>query len=232
MLFHNYRKFGNFIFARNEYGVYCIPAGAAHRPASRCVMRGEVWERKTVQFMLENCRGEAVITAGAFFGDALPALSKVCKWVWAFEPNPENHHCAQLTVLLNDLRNVTLCRAGLGERCETRQLVVKDHQGRSLGGASQIANITDRGSESVPVELVTIDSMAYDQANIAIIHLDLEGFEEYALRGARKTIERYRPLLILETVPKNLDGYHVERQLEEQSYLLAPIPTQRDAMAV
>jgi len=135
-------------------------------------------------------------------------------------------------VLLNDLRNVTLCRAGLGERCETRQLVVKDHQGRSLGGASQIATITDRGSESVPVELVTIDSMAYDHANISIIHLDLEGFEEYALLGARKTIERYRPLLILETVPKSLDGYRVDRQLEEQSYLLAPILTKQDATAV
>ena len=189
MLFHNYRKFGNFIFASNEYGSYCIPAGAAHRPASRCVMGGEVWERNTVQFMLENCRGEAVITAGAFFGDALPALSKACKWVWAFEPNPENHRCAQVTVLLNDLRNVTLCQAGLGERREQRQLVVKDYQGRSLGGASQIAGITtDRGPESVSVELVTIDSIAYGHANISIIHLDVEGFEEYALRGAKKTI--------------------------------------------
>jgi hypothetical protein len=71
--------------------------------------------------------------------------------------------------------------------------------------------------------------MPYDQANISIIHLDLEGFEEYALRGARKTIERYRPLLILETVPKNLDGYRVERQLEEQSYLLAPKPTMHES---
>jgi hypothetical protein len=74
--------------------------------------------------------------------------------------------------------------------------------------------------------------MAYDHANISIIHLDLEGFEEYALLGARKTIERYRPLLILETVPKSLDGYRVDRQLEEQSYLLAPILTKQDATAV
>jgi FkbM family methyltransferase len=113
--------------------------------------------------------------------------------VWAFEPNPENHRCAQLTVLLNDLRNVTLCQAGLGERCETRQLVVKDHHGRSLGGNSQIADITNRGSESVSVELVTIDSVAYEHANISIIHLDLEGFEEYALQEPGRPLSATAP---------------------------------------
>jgi FkbM family methyltransferase len=222
MLFQKHKKFGDFIFASNEYGAYCIPAAAAHRPASQTVMRGEVWERNTVEFMLQNSRGEAVITAGAFFGDALPALAKVCKWVWAFEPNPENHRCAQITVLLNGLRNVTLCQAGLGEKCEKKQLVVKDYNGRSLGGASQMADITDRGSESVAIDVVTIDSMLAEQTDICIIHLDLEGFEEYALRGARQTIERHRPWLILETVPQSLEGYRVARQLDQQTYLLKP----------
>jgi FkbM family methyltransferase len=224
MLFPTYRKFGDFIFARNEHGSFCIPAAAAHRPAAQCVLRGQVWERRTLEFMLGHCRGGAVITAGVFFGDALPALSRVCRRVWAFEPNPENHRCAQVTVLLNDLRNVVLYRAGLGERCETKQLVVKDHNGRSLGGASQIAEITDRGTEAVPIDLVTIDSILDEQADISIIHLDVEGFEEYALRGARKTIERCRPLLILETVPKGLEGYRVERQLDEETCLLTPVP--------
>jgi FkbM family methyltransferase len=216
------QKFGDFIFARNKYGTYCIPAAAAHRPASKCVMNGDVWENKTVEFMLENCDGEVVITAGAFFGDALPALSNVCKRVLAFEPNPENYRCAQMTVLLNDLRNVTLCRAGLGEKCEKKQLVVKDHGGRALGGASQIADITDRGSEAVSIDLVTIDSMVSEHTNVSIIHLDVEGFEEYALRGARKTIERCRPLLILETVPP-VEGYRVQQQLDEMTHLLVPV---------
>lgn len=223
MLFRHYRKFGDFIFARNEYGSYCVPAAAAHRPASQCVMHGQVWERNTIEFMLANSRSGAVITAGAFFGDALPALSRVCERVWAFEPNPENHRCAQVTVLLNDLRNVTLCEAGLGEKCEKKQLVVKDYGGRSLGGASQIADITDRGSEAVAIDMLTIDSVVDEHTDISIIHLDVEGFEEYVLRGARNTIDRYRPLLILETVPKDLEGYGVQRRLDEQTYLLTPI---------
>jgi FkbM family methyltransferase len=224
MLFRkDFKRFGSFIFARNEYGFYCIPAAASHRPAAECVIGGDVWERKTIDFMLDSSRGEEVITAGAFFGDALPALSKVCQWVWAFEPNPENFRCAQITILLNDLRNVALYQAGLGERREKRKLVVKDHHGRSLGGASQIADITDRGSEAVSIDLVTIDSVVRRDANISLIHLDVEGFEEYALRGAKNTIERCHPLLILETVPQNLAGYRMERQLDDQTYLLGPV---------
>src|SRR5579859_7913378 len=171
MLFRSYKKFGDLIFAKNEYGSYCLPASTAHRPAAEATMRGEVWERKTLEFMLENAKGGTVITAGAFFGDALPALSKVCKNVVAFEPNPENYRCTQMTVLMNDLKNVTVYGYGLGERSESRKLVVKGHDGRSLGGGSQIADITDRGTESVPIDLVAIDEVIPDSADISIIHL-------------------------------------------------------------
>jgi FkbM family methyltransferase len=223
---------GNFIFARNDHGFYCIPVAASWRPAAKCVMAGDVWERKTVEFMLEHCRGAEVVTAGAFFGDALPALSKVCRRVWAFEPNPDNYQCAQITVLLNDLRNVALRQTGLGERCEQRKLVVKDWQGRSLGGGSQIADITDRGHEAVAIDLVTIDSVVDERSAVSIIHLDVEGFEEYALRGAQRTMERCRPLLILETVPKGLDeSYQLERQLDEQTYLLSPVSAEGAVVA-
>jgi FkbM family methyltransferase len=226
VLFHRrrkYQEFGDFIFARNDYGIYCIPAATTHRWATQCLMNGHVWERTTVDFMLEHASGADVITAGAFFGDALPALSKVCKRVWAFEPNPENHRCAQITMLLNNLKNVTLLQAGLGERPEKRELVVKDHDGRSLGGGSQIADISNRGSETVLIDLLTIDSVVSEDAHVSIIHLDVEGFEEFALRGAKQTIERCHPLLILETVPENLEGYRMERQLEKQVYLLSPV---------
>jgi FkbM family methyltransferase len=178
--------------------------------------------------MLANCGDGAVITAGTFFGDALPALSKATAGtVWAFEPSPENYRCAAMTVLLNDLKNVRLQNVGLGEKAEKRQLVVKDRDGRALGGASQIADITDRGTESVPVSLVAVDEVMPRTSSVSVIHLDIEGFEEYALRGAMETIRRNRPLLILETVP-NPDllrflGYRVTRELDAQVSLLEPV---------
>jgi FkbM family methyltransferase len=124
--------------------------------------------------MLANCGQGAGNTAGAFFGDALPALSKATAGtIWAFEPSPENYRCAAMTVLLNDLKNVRLQNVGLGAKAEVLQLVVKDHDGRSLGGGSQIADITDRGTEAVSVSLVAIDEVVPRTSSISIIHLDL-----------------------------------------------------------
>jgi FkbM family methyltransferase len=222
------RRIADCLFATNRYGAYCIPVAAFHRPAAECVLAGKVWEERAIEFMLANCGQGAVITAGAFFGDALPALSKATTGtIWAFEPSPENYRCAAMTVLLNDLKNVRLQNVGLGETAEKRQLVVKDHDGRALGGASQIADITDRGTQSVPVNLVAIDEVIPPASTVSIIHLDIEGFEEYALRGAMQTIRRNRPLLLLETLPKpdllSLLGYRVTRELDVQVLLLEPI---------
>jgi FkbM family methyltransferase len=227
-------KISDFIFSSNRYGVYCIPAAAAHRPAAETVMAGQVWERNTVEFMIAHCSRGDVVTAGSFFGDALPALSQATlNTVWAFEPNPHNYRCSAITTLLNDLKNVELQNAALGERSEIRQLVVRDFAGRALGGASQLVGIADqkaqRGDETVPVNVVAIDDAVPKTSHVALIQLDVEGFEEFALAGAVKTIERSRPRLVLETIPPTSSkagqllarlGYRITRELDAQVVLL------------
>ncbi len=116
----------HFIFATNKHGDYCIPAEAAHRPAAQCVLNGAVWESDTIEFILTHCGEGDILHAGAFFGDALPALSKATRGtVWAFEPNPQSFRAAQITALMNDLKNVKLMNCALGARQEQRKLVVR-----------------------------------------------------------------------------------------------------------
>jgi hypothetical protein len=77
-----------------------------------------------------------------------------------------------------------------------------------------------------------VSGAALSVVAVSIIHLDVERFEAYALRGARKTIVRCQPLLILETVPAHLEGYRMDRQLDHQTCLLTPIAGDvRSAMA-
>ena len=191
-------RLNGMIFASNCYGYYCIPADAKDRPAARYVIAGRIWERETIECMLDHARLADVITAGAFFGDALPALSSVAPpdgIVWAFEPNPENFRCSSTTILLNDLKNVRLANAGLGAETGTSQLITCDFTGR-----------------------------------VSLIQLDIEGFEEFAILGAAKTITRCKPRLILETVPEtgsaamallsNLN-YSIVRRLDSENFLLA-----------
>jgi len=146
------------------------------------------------------------VHAGTYFGDFLPALSQACNpgaKIWAFEPNSENYRCAKITILINDIRNVELKHAGLGERNEKLTLLVSDEKGLARGGTSQI--ILDDKSEisggTETVQIVTIDDLIPSDRSISIIQLDVEGHEKQALTGALSTIKRCLPILVLEVIP-------------------------------
>jgi hypothetical protein len=60
--------------------------------------------------------------------------------------------------------------------------------------------------EQYPVEVVTLDSALEHKPfkSIDVIKIDIEGAELRALRGATKTIERFKPLLLIEIVESAL----------------------------
>jgi FkbM family methyltransferase len=188
------------VIAYNEHGAYCVPLAARHRPAAGRVVNGNVWEAETIDAIVARCGTGDVVHAGTFFGDFLPAISRGCAdgaRVWAFEPNPESHRCAQITTQLNGLTNVTLTHAALGASSGEASMKTSD-DGRALGGASHIVG-DGSGTEQVP--LVALDDVIPPDRDVSIIQLDVEGYELEALRGATGTIQRCSPLLMLESVP-------------------------------
>lgn len=188
------------IIASNEYGSYCVPQASLHRPASQAILHGDVWEPDTIEFMQKNCGNGDIIHAGTYFGDFLPGLSSDLgdgALIWAFEPNKENYRCARITMELNALdENVRLTHAALGPTDGAAMFSVFDGNGRPLGGAS---HVNDHGTESV--KQIALDSVIPAGRRVTILQLDVEGYEEMALRGAEKLIRRDKPMLILETVP-------------------------------
>lgn len=198
----------NALVAYNEYGGYCIPRESIHRPAAQAVMRGEIWEPDTIEFIINNCANGDVVHAGTYFGDFLPRLSlEVAKTaqIWAFEPNPINFRCAEITILLNRLTNVTLCNAGLGEITGKASLQVADIKGKAMGGSSTINNNKNLAglSKHELIGLTKLDDAIPRNREITVIQLDVEGYELQALQGAIGIISNCKPLLILEVVPSN-----------------------------
>ena len=195
------------LVAKNEHGLYCVPRASRHRPASRTVLASRVWEADTIDLVRAADPERDIVHAGAFFGDFIPALARSRRGgalVWAFEPSLENHRCAELTVRLNELDNVTLLHAGLGASAGTAVLATSDRAGTPLGGASRIveAEAEGRWSTSETVDLIAIDEVVDSRRDVAAIQLDVEGGERQALSGAMRTIERCRPLLVLEGLPE------------------------------
>lgn len=153
--------------AYNKYGGYCVPLSSLHRPATQKILLGEVWEHKTLEFMLEHCGTKDIIHAGTYFGDFLPALSKACAIdakIWAFEPQPENYRCAVITTFLNNLANVVLENAGLGSQVGSMPMLVTDRIGQPLGGASRIIDTQKSLKEQIIVkeQLVEVKILKID----------------------------------------------------------------------
>lgn len=175
----------------NKYGGYCVPVAAIHRPVALSVLAGRVWEAETLDLMVAHCGTGDIVHAGAFFGDFLPALAaasaRVGRKIWAFEPSPESYRCAAVTLLLNQIDNVELINAGLGDRQSSGQLVVSNRR-QPLGGGAYIlqgpSNPKDnRAGRTTPVRIVAIDDIVPEDRPVSVIQLDVEGYEERALAG-------------------------------------------------
>jgi len=172
------------------------------------VLQSRVREADTLQLIGDADRDGDVVHAGTYFGDFIPALSRSRESgaiVWAFEPSRENYRCAQITTMLNDLDNVVLTHAALDSHDGGSAILqTSNPQGVPLGGESRIVIDPDRarGQTKEEVQLVTVDEVIARDRRVAIIQLDVEGHEQRALAGAIKTIERWRPLIVVETMPE------------------------------
>lgn len=193
------------IVSYNKYGGYCVPERSRHRPAAQKILSNDVYEPRTIEFITSNCGNGDIVHAGTYFGDFLPALSKGCaanSIVWAFEPNSENYRCADITLQINDVKNVVLTNAGVGSKRERLPMKTADRGGCALGGASHIV-ARDSGAlhGTETIQVVTIDDTIEPNRTVSIIQLDVEGHEKQALIGALETIRRCLPIIILETLP-------------------------------
>ena len=169
---------------------YFLPSYALHRPACSMMMDGQTYEPDThriVALLLDSLDGN-LVHAGTFFGDMLPAFAATGKRIYAFEPVLENYVLARLCMIENGLSNVLLYHSALGEGQGTVKMDVGD--GKHKGGSSHVAD------DGQITSLLSIDSICPE--NIAVIQLDVEGHELPALEGARETILRDNPVIMIE----------------------------------
>ena len=184
---------------------YFVPQYAMHRPAAKRIMAGRYYEPQTHQFVKDffaRVPG-SMVHAGTFFGDMLPNFSSLVPGrVYAFEPVLENYVLANLCVRENDLTNVFLFNAALGEMIDVLRVDTSSEGGTHAGGHSKVGEV----GHLCPV--VTIDG--FDISDLALIQLDVEGFELKALKGALKTIARLTPAIAIEDNSGNCASFLTE----------------------
>ena len=177
------------LHGKNKYGVYSIPKEIAYTYTAQTILDGGVHEDTTIDY-IRSIVGN-IIHAGSGFGDFLPALKK-CDKVWVFEPNKLMYESSLDTISLNQLTNVEIFPYAIGDYNGESKLQHIDENGLEMGPRSEIGDV---GSG---VKMVKLDSIIPKDCKISLIHLDLEGYEFEALKGAKEIIERDKPIIVLE----------------------------------
>ncbi|MGB9845831.1 MAG: FkbM family methyltransferase, partial [Methanothermobacter tenebrarum] len=145
--------------------------------------------------------GESVVDLGANVGYyAIMAAYHLRHFqgsvVYAFEPNPLVFDYLQRNKELNHLSNLTAVQQAAAEKNGTMTLYINPG-GITFGSLRPyLLHLTD----SCEVQVTTLDEFLaqYPESRIGLMKLDIEGAELLALRGAWKTIERYRPIIFYE----------------------------------
>ncbi len=148
-------------------------------------------------------RGGTAVDVGANLGFYAFALSEIADRVVAFEPHPDYAGFA---------------RYMLRGRAELHELALSDRPGRGtfyvplsdrgmvlhLAGSLKRTHSQFSRIETYDVEIRTLDDFAL--TDVRFIKADVEGSEREVLDGARQTIARDRPVILLEL----LAGTHAD----------------------
>ncbi len=112
--------------------------------------------------------------------------------VLAFEPNGSARATLTANLALNHIE----------DRVQVLSCALADFSGRARFTTDlEAANHLDIEPEAKGevVDVCELDTLIEPGARVTLIKIDVEGFDEAVLRGARGTLERERPVLIVET---------------------------------
>jgi FkbM family methyltransferase len=147
--------------------------------------------------------GDVVIDVGANIGwyalvidrSAPPGVD-----IYAFEPDPGNFDLATRNIALNGARGVHLVECALSDSAGTRTLYRYPDKNRGRHSLLPI-----HAGDQISIETTTLD-LFWAEAGLGdrvprFIKIDIEGYELFALKGARRVLEQC-PMVLLEYSPR------------------------------
>jgi len=177
--------------------------------------------------------GGTVIQAGGNCGVYPLLYTEFFKTVVTFEPDPLSFFCLSYNCQVS---GIVKLNAALSDRAENIVMNEVAPGNRGMNKASTISQESSASHADV-IPAMTIDSLEY--IDLRLMQLDLEGNEIKAIDGAKNTIEKHKPVIILEcgnpTDEENIEqhdlvvakmstiGYTKIKQLNRLDVIFMPI---------
>lgn len=199
-------------------------------------------EPDAARFAWELLRpGDHVVDVGAHVGLLTTVLARrvgPTGRVLAFEPDPANRRRLRRALTVNGLPQVTVRDVALSDRRGAGTLLRPDGAWGGFLAPDDGREAFVRGFfpssrvDRIPIQTARLDDLLADHPlpRLALVKVDVDGPELAVLRGARATLQRQRPALLVElsafqgdhgTRPEDLFGF-----LEEAGYRAWGAPRQ------
>lgn len=149
----------------------------------------EDWKQDKDNFMKHVKKFDYVVQAGGCCGMYPRFYGNYFKNVYTFEPDPNSYYCLELNC---QGEKYNMYNVALGDRQMTVKMNVRNK--RNIG-MHKIIKEGD-GGDGLDVKMIPLDKLNLPGCDL--LHLDLEGYEENALKGARELIDKYEPVIITE----------------------------------
>lgn len=172
----------------------------------------DVFYEKLFTYKLENkdkIYDLDIIDAGACSGDSALILSELTsKNVYAFEPVSSNYDNMIKTIELNDVKNIIPQKKGLSSEIKKENIYIFENASSLKYNPSNTTNIES-------IEITTIDDyVEQNNLNVGLIKSDIEGMEMELLKGAFKTINKYKPTLLISVYHSANDFFKIKEYIE------------------
>jgi len=153
--------------------------------------------------------GVALIDCGCHIGDgcipiaaALKRLGRDDIRVYGIDPSKYKTDFVKKMQRENNLYNLRVLTAGLSDDTQSYTYTKTQHWGNNTGAINwtQVSG-SDASTQNEIIQFTTLDTLVNTneiKEPIYYIHLDIEGMELNALKGARTTLQKYHPILSIE----------------------------------
>jgi FkbM family methyltransferase len=148
------------------------------------------FELRHLRKLVSRC--DVALDIGANFGLYSYALARISAQVHAFEPIPE---CASV-IRAYAHPKIRVHEVGLSSREGEAVLQVPIEGGQKQYGLASVSGSDGETTATIPIALRTLDS--YEFRGVDFVKIDVEGHELEVIRGARQTLLRNHPVLLVE----------------------------------
>ena len=140
--------------------------------------------------------GDVIVDAGANIGTHTLAFSRLVGpkgKVYAYEPQKIVFQTLTANIALNSITNVETKNLALGESEGYVYIPEINYEQTSNFGGIEV----NKFNQGAKIEKVTLDSLV-DITRLDFIKIDVEGMEHDVITGAKRLIEKFKPILYVE----------------------------------